>query len=75
MSTLLIAAVSGPGLLSLLLNIVVAALIFWLLYWLITFVAPPEPFRKVLTVILAIVAVVYLINLLLGLTGNAFIAL
>ncbi len=69
----LLAAISLGGLVPLLINIVVVGLILWLLFWLVTYVGLPEPFAKVAKVILAVVAVIWLINLLLGLTGNAFI--
>lgn len=67
------AALSLSGLLPLVIQIVVVAIVFWLLLWLISYVGVPEPFNKVLRVVLAVVAVLYLINLLLGLTGNAFL--
>lgn len=70
---LIIAAMSIGGLVPLLINVIVAGLILWLLWWLIAFVGLPEPFAKVARVILAVVAVIWIINLLLGLTGNAFI--
>lgn len=74
MNTLhLLAVISLGGLVPLLINIVVVGLILWLLFWLIGYVGLPEPFAKVARVILAVVAVIWLINLLLGLTGNAFI--
>ncbi len=71
--TLALAALSLSGLVPLLINIVVVGLILWLLLWLISYVGLPEPFAKVGRVILAVVAVIWLINLLLGLAGNAFI--
>ncbi len=49
--------------------LIVAGLIFWLLWWLLNYVAPPEPFRKVGTVILAILAVLVIIGILLSLVG------
>lgn len=75
MNTYILAALSMGGLVPLLINIVVVGLILWLLYWLIGYVGLPEPFAKVARVILAVVAVLWLINLLLGLTGNAFITM
>lgn len=66
-----LASISIGGLVPLLINIIVVGLILWLLWWLISYVGLPEPFAKVARVILA--AVVWIINLLLGLTGNAFI--
>ena len=51
--------------------LVIAGLIFWLLWWLIGYVSPPEPFRKVATVVLAVCAVVVVIGILLSLaTGQ-----
>ena len=55
-----------PGLLSLLVTIVVAGLIFYLLFYLIGVIALPEPFAKVAIVILALAAVIFLISLLTG---------
>jgi hypothetical protein len=65
----------ATGILSFVLTIVVIGLVFWLLLWLIDFVGLPEPFNKVAKVILAVVAVLLLINFLLGLTGAPFIRL
>jgi hypothetical protein len=47
----------------------------WLLWWLVGFIGLPEPFNKVARGIIAVVAVVLLINLLLGLAGHSFIRL
>lgn len=68
-----LAAISLGGLVPLLINIVIVGLILWLLWWLIGYVGLPEPFAKVARVILAVVAVIWLINMLLSLSGNAFI--
>jgi len=68
-----LAAISGSGLLSILVQLIVAGLIFWLLLWLLSFVGLPEPFMKVAKVILAVVAVIFVINLLLSLSGSSFI--
>lgn len=43
--------------------------ICWLLWWLIGYIAPPEPFAKIARVIIAVVAVLFLINILLSLSG------
>jgi DMSO reductase anchor subunit len=48
----------------------VAGLIFWLLWWLVNYIAPPEPFRKVANVILAIVGVLVVCSILLSLVGG-----
>jgi hypothetical protein len=50
--------------------LVVAGLVFWLLWWLVNYIAPPEPFRKVANVILAILAVVVVCSLLLSMVGG-----
>lgn len=55
---------------SLIMYLVVAGLIFWLLWWLVDYVAPPEPFRKIANVVLAILAVLVVIGLLLSLVGG-----
>ncbi len=64
---------TGGSLVSLLLSIVVVGLICWLLWWLIGYIGLPEPFNKIARVLIAVVAVFFLINLLLGLSGNALI--
>lgn len=67
------AAVSANGLFGVLITVIVVALICWLLWWLIRYVALPEPFNKVARVLVAVVAVLFLINALLSLIGKAFI--
>lgn len=62
--------ISGAGLLSLLVTLVVVGLICWLVWWFIGYVGLPEPFNKVARVLVGLVALVFLINLLLGLTGH-----
>lgn len=72
--TLIIAAVSSSGLVSALITLVVVGLIIWLLHWFLTYVGLPEPFAKIAKVILALVAVIFLINILLSFTDHgAFI--
>jgi hypothetical protein len=62
-----------PGLLNLLVFLIVTGLICYLLWWLIDFIGLPEPFNKVIKVIIAVVAVIVLINALLGLIGQPFL--
>lgn len=57
-------------LLGLLIQLIVVGLIFYLLYWVIGKVGLPEPFNKVAIVIISLVAVIFLIDLLLGLGGG-----
>lgn len=61
--------VSVSALLTTVLYVVIIGLVFWLLFWLVDFVGIPEPFHKVIKVILAVCAVVVLIGLLLNLAG------
>jgi hypothetical protein len=53
-------------LLSVLLQLIVVGLICYLLWWLIGYIGLPEPFDKVARVIIAVVAVVFIIGLLTG---------
>lgn len=62
--------ISLAGLVHVVIYLVVAGLIFWLLWWLINYIGLPEPFRKVATVILAILAVLVTIGILLSLVGG-----
>lgn len=56
---------------TLIVYLVVAGLIFALLFWLVGYVGLPEPFNKVARVVLAVLAVLVLIGLLLSLvTGT-----
>lgn len=66
--------VSASSLVSMLVWIIVIALIFWLLWWLIGYIGLPEPFNKVARVLVAVVAVLILINLLLGLVGTPLVS-
>lgn len=65
--------ISASTLISLLITLVVVGLIAWLLWWLIGYVGLPEPFAKIANVIIAVVVVVFLIDLLLGLGGHPLI--
>ena len=65
--------IAASSLLSLLLTLVIVGCIFWLLWWLVSYIGLPAPFDKVARVILAVVAVFILIDLLLGLAGTPLI--
>jgi uncharacterized BrkB/YihY/UPF0761 family membrane protein len=60
-------------LLMLLIELVIGGLIIYVLFWFINYVAPPEPVKKVALVILALAVVMWLVNILMGLGGHAFI--
>lgn len=68
------AAISGEQLVTLVIWLLIAGTIFWLLSWLIDYVNPAEPFKKIARVVIAIIAVILCINALLGLIGKSFIA-
>lgn len=63
-------AVTGSSLLSILVTIVIVGLILWLIWWLISYIGLPQPFDKVARVLVALVAVIMIINLLLGFVGT-----
>ena len=46
--------------------LICVGLVFYLLFWLIGYVALPEPFAKIAKVLLALVAVLILIDLIMG---------
>lgn len=65
--------VSGSVLLNAFIILVVAGLICWLIWWFISYIGLPEPFNKVARVLVALVALVFLVNFLLGFTGHPLI--
>lgn len=71
METLILAAISGNSLLSLLITVIAVGLICWLLWWLVTYIGLPAPFDKVARVLIALVAVVFLINAILQVSGSS----
>lgn len=50
--------------------LIIAGVVFWLLWWLVDYVGLPEPFRKVANVFLAVLAVLVVIGVLLSLVGG-----
>lgn len=73
MTTLLLAAISGDALVNALIWLVIVGIICWLIWWFISYIGLPEPFNKVARVLVALIAVVFLINALLTLVGKPFI--
>lgn len=65
--------VSGSALVSALISVIVVGLICSLLWWLVGKLKLREPFNQAAYVIIAVIAVVFLINILLSLTGHSFI--
>lgn len=66
--------VAVGGLLNFVVYIIVVGLVFWLLWWLISYVGLPDPFAKIAKVILAVIAVLICINILLGMIGSPIVA-
>lgn len=58
-------------LMGILIQLIVIGAVCWLLWWFISFIGLPEPFNKIARGVIAAVAVFFLINLLLGLSGAA----
>lgn len=57
-------------LVTLLVQLVVAGLICYLLFWAIGKIGLPEPFAKIATAVIVLVVVVFLLDILLGLGGH-----
>lgn len=74
MQSIILGAISGNAMVNALIYIVVAGLIWWILSWFISYVGIPEPFNKVARVVLAIIAVLMLVNGLLMLTGHPLVS-
>ncbi len=68
-----VATVSGESMAGALIELVCVGVVFWLLWWLLGYIGLPEPFNKVARVILALAAVLILINMLMGFAGHPFI--
>jgi hypothetical protein len=65
--------ISGAVIVQALIFLICLGMVFWLLWWLLAYVNPPEPFKKVGNVILAIAAVIVLINVLMTLAGHPIV--
>lgn len=70
-----LAAISVGGLIPLLVELVLVGLIFWLILWFVGYVGVPEPFAKVIKVIVGLCILIYLLNLVMGLGGHPFLTL
>ena len=69
----LMAVISGQSLVMVVVQIVIAAVIYWVLSWGIAKIGVPEPFNKVLTVILVLLVILFLVNALLTVAGTPLI--
>lgn len=58
------------SLVSIVIYLLIVGGVCWLLWWLVGYIGLPEPFNKIARVIIAVVAVLFCINLLLSLGGG-----
>jgi hypothetical protein len=61
---------SGGNLVNSLIWLVAVGIVCWLLWWFIDYAKVPEPFNKVARVIVALVAVIFLIRLVMNIAGS-----
>ncbi len=61
---------SIDALLSVLIYVAIIGVIFWVVWWAIGSIGVPEPFNKVIRVILILVAAIFAISVLLSLVGH-----
>jgi ABC-type multidrug transport system permease subunit len=66
-------SLNGQDALNLVIQLVLVGLCFWLILWFIGWVGVPEPFLKVIKVILGLVVLIFLINLVMGMGGHPLI--
>ena len=62
--------ISLGGAVQVIVYLIVAGLVFGMLWWLIGYAGIPEPFHKVARVVLAVLAVLVVIGILLSLVGG-----
>lgn len=62
--------ISISGAVVIVLYLVLGGLVFYLLWWLLDYVNPPEPWKKVGGVVLAVLGVLVLIGILLSLVDG-----
>lgn len=63
--------ITGNSIIDALIRIICGALIFWLLKWLLDYLALPQPFNKVCNVVLVVAAVLFLINELRNIASSS----
>lgn len=65
-----LALISSEAIVSAIIWLICLGVVFWLLFWLVGYCALPEPFNKVARILLAIAAVVVLINVIMTIGGH-----
>jgi len=58
------------SLVSFVVYLVIIGLIFWVIWWFVGYVGVPEPFNKVIRVVLGLFALIIVVGLLLSLVGH-----
>ncbi len=66
----ILAAISGGAVVNVIITLVIVALIYWVADWALKKIQLPDPFGKIAMVLLVLLAAVFIINALLGLTSN-----
>jgi hypothetical protein len=69
----LLAALTAEAMVNCVIWLIIAGVIYWLLTWLIGKSPIGEPFKTIATFVVALIAVIILINALLTLVGKPFI--
>jgi hypothetical protein len=72
-SLLAYTTINGQDALNLVIQLVICGVIFSLIWWFVTWVGIPEPFLKVIKIVLGLVVLIFLINLLMSFSGHPMI--
>lgn len=57
-------------LMNIVLYLIIIGAVCWLLWWLVGYIGLPEPFNKIARGVIAVVAVILLVNMLIGFAGG-----
>jgi len=69
----MLALISAEGLVETVVWLLGLGLIVWLLLYLVSYIGVPEPFNKIIKIVIMVFAVLVLINLVLGLMGHPLV--
>jgi hypothetical protein len=61
---------SLDSMISTVIYLVIIGLVFWAVLWFVGYVGVPEPFNKIIKVVMALFALIIVLNLLLGMAGT-----
>ena len=67
---MMLAVISGSAVIDLIITLVIVGLVYFIVDWALKKIALPEPFGKIAMVLMVLLAAVFLINALLGLTST-----